>query len=470
MPSRRAPFTQQQPGDEEARQHEERVEREHTAGGEVAGVHRDREPDGEASPAVERGPVCAAGARRGGHVNQEFDTTDAVGWAGRTSVEHEDRHILAAGGRGAGQPETEPPGVEAHPRRVAALVAGVRQRARRTGRRLRRRRASRRPRASPRPASEDDEVADEERAGSHRVKLSPDLDVPARPAAPDQPDDPGAEQHPPDPDRKARGDERRGDARDHCRDPGSVAHGEKRRTLPVRDRPVDQQRGGSSARCGATTGAPSPASGRAGTCPRALPDTSQSSARGINSTNPFDCSTTVRTLRMHRSSGRRALGARVGSTEGSRCMPVVPIRTTGFGESCSTEAGARKGIFVGRSVDGANGGRSSDAARTAPSPRRARPRRRAVPDHGSARRAPRRPRPRSRHGRHRPGRAFYAPPNPLPSAEPGDLIWSAPFQRDSRRPCVEGALPLTRGRRFRRRGVRRDRRAHRCRASPAVDR
>ena len=36
----------QQPGDEEARQHEEGVEREDTTRSEVPGVHRDREPDG----------------------------------------------------------------------------------------------------------------------------------------------------------------------------------------------------------------------------------------------------------------------------------------------------------------------------------------------------------------------------------------------------------------------------------------
>ena len=59
------PLAEQQPGDQEPRQHEERVEREDAAGGEVAGVHRDREPDREAPPAVERGPVGAS-CRRGG--------------------------------------------------------------------------------------------------------------------------------------------------------------------------------------------------------------------------------------------------------------------------------------------------------------------------------------------------------------------------------------------------------------------
>ena len=62
---RPVPLADQQPGDEEARQHEEGVEREDTARSEVPGVHRDREPDGEPPPAVERGPVGAS-CRRGG--------------------------------------------------------------------------------------------------------------------------------------------------------------------------------------------------------------------------------------------------------------------------------------------------------------------------------------------------------------------------------------------------------------------
>ncbi len=64
-PVRPVPLADQQPGDEEARQHEERVEREDATGGEVPGVHRDREPDGEAPPAVERGPMNALCRRSG---------------------------------------------------------------------------------------------------------------------------------------------------------------------------------------------------------------------------------------------------------------------------------------------------------------------------------------------------------------------------------------------------------------------
>jgi hypothetical protein len=60
------PLAQQQPGDQEAGQHEERVERQHSARREVASVDADREPDREAAPTVERGPVQARRTGRAG--------------------------------------------------------------------------------------------------------------------------------------------------------------------------------------------------------------------------------------------------------------------------------------------------------------------------------------------------------------------------------------------------------------------
>ena len=91
-PGRPVPLVDQQPGDEEARQHEERVEREHTTGGEVPGVHRDREPDGEAPPAVERGPVGAfcrwGGARAHLVAPGRFRRTRTSAFVDRSGVVH----------------------------------------------------------------------------------------------------------------------------------------------------------------------------------------------------------------------------------------------------------------------------------------------------------------------------------------------------------------------------------------------
>ena len=93
-----APFAEQQPGDEESGQHEEGVERQHAAGREVAGVHRDGEPDGEPAPPVERGPVRAAGARRSRHV--AGGSAPLRPWMdGATSVAHRDRGLIATSPR-----------------------------------------------------------------------------------------------------------------------------------------------------------------------------------------------------------------------------------------------------------------------------------------------------------------------------------------------------------------------------------
>src|SRR5262249_15298776 len=64
---------QEDAGDEEARQHEERVERQDAAGREVARVDRDREPDRETTPAVERGPIRTAGRARRRAVSLRVD-------------------------------------------------------------------------------------------------------------------------------------------------------------------------------------------------------------------------------------------------------------------------------------------------------------------------------------------------------------------------------------------------------------
>ena len=118
MRSRSLPLAEQQPGDEEPGQHEEGVERQHAAAGEVAGVHRDGEPDGEAAPPVERGPVRAAGARVGASRRQWF-ARRRVGMDRLPSVAHEDRDALAAGGGLAHAAEPEPPHVQTFARGVA---------------------------------------------------------------------------------------------------------------------------------------------------------------------------------------------------------------------------------------------------------------------------------------------------------------------------------------------------------------
>jgi hypothetical protein len=51
------PLAEQDPGNQQPREHEERVEGQDATRGEVPGVHRDREPNREATPTVERRPI-----------------------------------------------------------------------------------------------------------------------------------------------------------------------------------------------------------------------------------------------------------------------------------------------------------------------------------------------------------------------------------------------------------------------------
>ena len=86
------PLAEQEPGDEEPRQHEERVEREHAAGGEVAGVHRDREPDREARASRRaRASACCGGASKPSRRQ----------WFGAAAAEDGRCHVSRAPGSGA---------------------------------------------------------------------------------------------------------------------------------------------------------------------------------------------------------------------------------------------------------------------------------------------------------------------------------------------------------------------------------
>ena len=107
---RALPFAEQQAGDEETRQHEEGVEREDAAGGEVARVDADRDPDRETTPPIEGGPVGTLAVAGSGHVTtrgsaahwfwMEYPTV-AVAFKTRTIEDHGDgprpvtRHRIA---------------------------------------------------------------------------------------------------------------------------------------------------------------------------------------------------------------------------------------------------------------------------------------------------------------------------------------------------------------------------------------
>ena len=81
------PLPEQDPGDEESREGEEGVERQDAAGREVPGVHRDREPDRQATPTVERRPVRPAGTSRRSlrrRVDHDRTAPSRAGYALRT--------------------------------------------------------------------------------------------------------------------------------------------------------------------------------------------------------------------------------------------------------------------------------------------------------------------------------------------------------------------------------------------------
>src|SRR5690349_11202135 len=157
------------------------------------------------------------------------------------------------------------------------------------------------------------------------------------------------------------------------------------------------------------------------------PETAQSCMIGTNSSSPCDSLTTARTLRITVLTRARGRGARVWSTEGQGAWLSCRCARGHMGSGWSR---AQKDIaFVdGRSVDGTvKVGHDREG-------RRARPRRvvlvlavatctasvlGVLPAGAAPKESPRKA---------PSGRAFYVPPDPLPKAAPGTLIWSSPFK------------------------------------------